>query len=436
MGVLSYFCALLLIALGVYLSFKSGFFQFKRLGLVFDVTFKKLLKSKDLSGFKAMAIALGSTIGIGNIIGVSAAIIIGGPGAIFWMLVTGFAGMIIKFTEVYICVDEAMNSNRYCGGPMYVLKERGTGALRYFGTFFAVVTVLASFFAGNVMQSKSIYRFGNLGFSIGFLPITVVLLLLLFIILIGKDRLYQNLSAILVPLMSFFYITAVVIIILKNIENLPNAILSIVTSAFGFNQVIGGFSGAVISAALRTGVMKGLFTHEAGMGSSPIAHSSANEKDPFCQGCWGIVEVFIDTVVVCMLTAVAVLTSPIYLQNRISDPFQLICDIFSDAFGAFGIKALSISAILFAFASIVGWSFYGIKALEFFTQNGVSKKVYVCLFLTFVPLSCVISEDFAWDLTDLFNSLMLIPNAVLLLSLGGDTVSRLKKIKKVLEIKT
>lgn len=383
-----------------------------------------------------MSIALGSTIGIGNIVGVSAAIIIGGPGAVFWMLITGFAGMIVKYAEVYICVDEAKRSNRSCGGPMYVLKEKGTGVLKYSGIIFAAVTVLASYFAGNVMQSKSIYRFAELGFGVGFLPITGILLPLLFIILVGKDRLYQNLSIILVPLMSLFYISSVIIIILKNVNNIPTAVISIFTSAFGFNQIVGGFSGAILSAALRTGVMKGLFTHEAGMGSSPIAHSSTNEKDPFCQSCWGIVEVFIDTVVVCMLTAFAVLTSPVYLKNEFSDPFRLISEIFTDSFGLFGVKALSISAILFAFASIVGWSFYGIKALEFFTNNGKFKKVYICLFLVFVPLSCVISNNLAWNLTDLLNSLMLIPNAGMILCFGGNVVSPLKKIKKVLEIKT
>ena len=433
MWVLSYFSALLLLVNGVFLTVKSKFFQFKRPKLIYDVTFGKLLKSRNLSGFKAMSIALGSTIGIGNIVGVSAAIIIGGPGAIFWMLVTGFLGMIIKFTEVYICVDEAKQSQRKNGGPMYVLKGKGVGFFKCFGAFFAFITVFASFFAGNMMQSKSIYRFANIGFDIGFLPITFLLIPILFSILIGKDRLYQNFSAIFVPLMSLFYISSVVIIILQNIKSVPFAFVSVFSSAFGFGQVLGGFSGAVLSAALRTGVMKGLFTHEAGMGSSPIAHSSTNEKDPFCQGCWGIVEVFIDTVIVCMLTAVAILSSPIYLKYNSTDPFQLICQIFENSFGNFGIKALSISAILFAFASIVGWSFYGIKALEFFTQKSRVKKIYVCVFLIFVPLSSAISDTVAWAMTDLFNSLMLIPNSAMLLVLGGEAVMPIGKIKKVLK---
>lgn len=383
-----------------------------------------------------MSIALGSTIGIGNIIGVAAAIIVGGPGAVFWMLMTGFAGMIIKFTEVYICVDEAKSANRASGGPMYVFKNKATGIFKNLGTVFATVTVLASFFAGNLMQSKAIYRFAELGFSIDFLPITLFLLPILFIILIGKDRLYQNFSAVFVPLMSVFYIIAVLIIIVCNYQNIPKAILSIFTSALGFRQAAGGFSGAVLSGALRTGVMKGLFTHEAGMGSSPIAHSSTKDADPFCQGCWGIIEVFIDTVVVCMLTAVAVLSSPVYFNFQANDPFTLISQIFQSVFGTLGIKALSLSSCCFAFASIVGWSFYGIKALEFFTKSSLSKKVYVVIFLSVVPLSMVFSEDFVWILTDLFNSMMLIPNCCLLLCFGGKAVESLAKIKKVLEIKS
>ncbi len=435
MGVLSFFCVVLLLSLGVILTVKSRFFQFSHLGLVFDVTFKKLFKSHNLAGFKAMSIALGSTIGIGNIIGVAAAIIVGGPGSIFWMLATGFAGMIVKFAEVYICVDEASKANRCNGGPMYVFKHRVSGVLKHLGTVFAAVTVLASFFAGNLMQSRAVYRFADIGFGIKFLPITVVLLPLLFVILIGKDRLYQNFSAIFVPLMALFYISAVLVIIVINIRFVPSAVLSIFTSAFGFKQAVGGFSGAVLSMGLRTGVMKGLFTHEAGMGSSPIAHSGAKNADPFCQGCWGIVEVFIDTVIVCMLTALAVLSSPIYLKGNLTDPFQLISSVFQAVFGSFGIKALSLSAVCFAFASIIGWSYYGIKALEFFTFDQKAKKMYIVAFLSCVPLSCVVSENVCWALTDLFNSMMLIPNAGLLLSLGTEAVSPLGKIKNVLEIK-
>ncbi len=435
MGVLSFFCAALLLTNGVYLTLKSRFFQFSRLGLVFSITFKRLIKSRDLNGFKAMSIALGSTIGIGNIIGVAAAIIVGGAGAIFWMLVTGFAGMIIKFAEVYICVEEANDSHRNNGGPMYVIRNRAAGILKKFGSIFAAVTVLASFFAGNLMQSKSIYRFAEIGFGIGAQPITLLILPLLLIILIGKDRLYQNFSAVFVPLMSLFYIAAVLIIIVSNIENVPSALLSVVTSAVGIKQAIGGFSGAILSKAIRTGVMKGLFTHEAGMGSSPIAHSGAENADPFCQGCWGIVEVFIDTVVVCMLTAVAVLSSPIYINGNLNDPFLLICEIFKSVFGGLGIKALSLSACCFAFASIVGWSYYGVKSLEFFTASGTYKKIYIVIFLVCVPMSCVISDSLAWLLTDLFNSLMLIPNSVMLLCLGGKAVTPLSKFKKVLEFK-
>lgn len=419
---------------GLYLTVRSKFFQFTRLGLVFNVTFKRLFKSRDSGGFKAMSIALGSTIGIGNIIGVAAAIVVGGQGAVFWMLVTGFLGMIIKFAEVFICVKESKDTGRNCGGPMYVLTKMLSGKFKALGYLFAGVTVLASFFAGNLMQSKAVYRFAHIGFDIGFVPVTVVVLPLLFVILIGKDRLYQNFSAVFVPLMALFYISAVLVIIFVNFRYVPRAVVSVFTSAFGFRPAIGGFSGAVISAAVRTGVMKGLFTHEAGMGSAPIAHSCAEKTDPFSQGCWGIVEVFIDTVVVCMLTALAVLSSPIYLKLSVTDPFQLICGIFESVFGGFGIKALSLSAILFAFASIVGWSYYGVKALGFFTKKSSAKKLYVVMFLAAVPLSCAFDDYFAWALTDIFNSMMLIPNSIMLMILGGEAVSPLSRIKKVLEI--
>lgn len=435
MGVLSLFSAFLLIICGIYFTAKSKFFQFLHLKTVFKVTVGRLLRGKNLSGFKAMSLALGSTIGIGNIIGVTAAILVGGSGAVFWMLITGFTGMIIKYAEIYISVSDAKNNNRKSGGPMYVLSNIYSGKFKHGGYVFAVVTVLASFFAGNILQSKSIYKFAEIGFNISFLPITVVLIPLLFIIISGKDRVYQNVSSVLVPLMSLFYVGATLMIIFTNIKNLPNALFSIFTSAFGFKQAVGGFSGAVLSSALKTGVMKGLFTHEAGMGSSPIAHSSAENADPFCQSCWGIVEVFFDTVVVCMLTALAVLSSPDYLNSVSNNPFDLIFYIFRSAFGSFGAKALSISACCFAFASIIGWSFYGIKSMQYLTENSFVLKAYKFVFVLIVPMSLIITDQFAWTLTDLFNSLMLIINSILLLVLGGEAVAPLGNFKSVLEFK-
>ena len=166
MGILALFSAFILLANGVILTFKSGFFQFKHLEIVFKVTFKKLIKSKDLKGFKAMALALGSTIGIGNIVGVTSAVIIGGAGAVFWMLLSGFAGMIIKFAETFISVKDKIKNERKSGGPMYVLKAHCKGILKELGYLFAIFCVCASFFAGNIIQSKSIYRFAEIGFNI------------------------------------------------------------------------------------------------------------------------------------------------------------------------------------------------------------------------------------------------------------------------------
>ena len=434
MSILAFFSALLLLSNGVYLTLKSGFFQFKHLSIVFKVTFKKLINGKDLQGFKAMALALGSTIGIGNIVGVTSAVIVGGPGAVFWMLLSGFAGMIIKFAETYISVKDAIQYKRTSGGPMYVFKTNLKGVFKHLGSIFAVVCVFASFFAGNIIQSKSIYRFAEIGFNINPTLITLGVVPLLLVIILGNDRIYQNFSAIFVPLMSLFYISAILFIIVSNYKNIPNAIISILSCAFGIKSAIGGFSGFMISKAIRVGMMKGLFTHEAGMGSSPIAHSSALNPDPFVQGCWGVVEVFTDTVVVCMLTALAVLTSPLFLSGDLSDPFTLICGIFENSFGNLGIILLCISACCFAFASIIGWSFYGIKALEFLNNKPISRIIYTLVFVCFVPLSLKINDTFAWMLTDVFNSLMLIPNACFLLYFGGDSVTHLKKIRNVLEI--
>lgn len=429
MLILTYFCSCLLLICGIYLTFKSKFFQFVKLREIFKITILNTIKSRDTQGFKAMSLALGSTIGIGNIVGVTAAILIGGPGAVFWMLLTGFIGMIIKYAEVKLCVEETLFSKRKCGGPMYLLSNKLKDNLFNYGKLFSLVCILASLFAGNMIQSKSIYNFAQIGFNIDFLSISLIIIPLLAFILFGKDTLYQNISAVLVPLMALFYIASVIIITLFNANNVPIAFKMIFLNAFGMKEFGGGICGSVISIALRTGVMKGLFTHEAGMGSSPIAHCSAENPEAHKQGCWGIIEVFIDTVIVCMLTAICIITSPVYLSFSYSDPFQLICAIFQSVFGVYGIKLLGFSAICFAFASIIGWSFYGLKSLEFFTNNNNVKRLYIVLFLTCIPLSYFLTDSVVWILTDVFNSFMLIPNSTFLLIYGSEAFKTSKHLR-------
>lgn len=421
------FCALLLLVCGIYLSVEGRFFQIFKFKDILSVTFGKLFKTRDFEGFKAMSVALGSTIGIGNIVGVTAAICIGGPGAVFWMLVTGILGMMTKFTEIYICAEEAKRNGQNVGGPMYALRSKCKGVLKKSGTVFAVSTLAASFLSGNVSQASSIFEFSRLGFGLKPGIVILIILPLLLTVVSGKDKLYKNFSAVFVPLMALFYVLAVVLIILKNTANLPLALSLVFCDAFGIAEIAGGISGSILALTVKEGIMKGLFTNEAGMGSSPIAHCSAKELDPYTQGCWGIVEVFVDTVLVCMLTALAVLSSPIYLSDAISDPFLLITKVFQDSFGDFGIKALSLSAICFAFASVVGWSFYGIKALEFLTDKKHFKLLYIFVFVSFVPVSAYFNGDFVWVLTDLSNSVMLIPNVILLLFFGNEATEALRK---------
>lgn len=430
MSFLSFYCALLLTVCGMYFTVKSGFYVFKKPGDIARCTVGKLLNSRNFDGFKAMSIALGSTIGIGNIVGVASAICVGGAGAVFWMLTFAFIGMMTKYAEIYISVSESKKSGRNSGGPMYVMRSLFGGKFKNIGSLFAVACVSGSFFSGNILQSKSLYEFSRLGFGLKFWPVTLFSVPLIGIIIFGKDRLYKNFSAVFVPLMSVFYISATVCIIIMNIKNLPLALMNIITSAFGLKGLTGGFCGSVISSALKTGIMRGLFTNEAGLGSSPIAHCSAETSDPHTQGCWGIIEVFIDTAVVCMLTALAVLSSETYIKGITDDPFKLICLIFSDAFGNAGLKALSFSAYCFAFASIVGWSFYGLKSLEFLTGDPLARKIYLFIFLTFVPLSNILTGDIIWLLTDLFNSAMLIPNASMLLYAGRRALPDEKIFKK------
>lgn len=428
MATITVFSAILLIVGGVYLTFESGFFQLRAPLTVVKATFGAIVRKRDLSGFKAMAVALGGTIGVGNIIGVAAAVTVGGAGAVFWMLVSGILGMIIKYAEINICVSEAKKSKRNCGGPMYVMRTQNKGCFKYIGVVFAVACIVASLTAGNFIQSRAIYGFLNFGFGLEPTLISFVLIPVILLIISGHDRAFQNFSAVLVPLMSVFYIGAILFILFRNREYLYETVLSVLSEGLGIKQFAGGAVGSAVSYSLRTGLMKGLFTNEAGMGSSPIAHSGAENADPFVQGCWGIVEVFFDTVVVCMLTAVAVLSSAPYRAKDFGDPFSLTVKVFESAFGSVGIKLLTVSIFCFALAAMVGWTYYGLKCLEFLNASATAKAVYRVLFVVLVPLSTLLDEDLVWSITDALNSAMLIPNLCMLLLLGGKAVRPLRRM--------
>lgn len=421
---------LMLLFTGIILTIKSGFFQMLYLPTVFKKTFGGLIKgSKD--GFKAMAVALGGTIGVGNIAGVAVAITIGGAGSIFWIWFSGLVGMMTKFSEICLAVEfsEKSKNQQPYGGPMVYIKKALPKQLHFLSYMFSLFCILASFFIGNMAQINSVANCACSAFSISRIFIGLFFAVLIFCF-IGDNKRISNLSAIFVPLMSLLYIFATFFIIGKNICYLPGAFRAIIEQAFGINSVTGGISGSAIILSMRVGISKGIFSHEAGMGSSPIAHASTKNGDPVTQGMWGIVEVFIDTIVVCSLTAFAVLCSNEYRSGSKLTGTELVNKIFCDTFGNIGSKYLGIATAMFAFASILGWAFYGKASVDFLFKNKKAfKKMYIILFVAIIPVGSIISSNIVWSLADIFNGLMALPNIIAIILLNPIVIEKIKMFK-------
>ncbi|HHW46430.1 MAG TPA: sodium:alanine symporter family protein [Clostridiales bacterium] len=413
----------MLIFVGGFYTFKTRFFQFVYLKDIFRKTFGQLFANssgnKSLNAFKAMSLALGGTIGIGNIAGVSTAIMLAGPGAVFWMWVSGFIGMITKFAEVCLAVKYKSidkKGNPY-GGPMvYIIKGLGH-KFKPLSVIFSVMCVLASFGIGNLTQANSVAISAYTAFGIPRLITGIALAVLVLLVICGSFKKISSFTGVFVPLMSLLYILGGLSVVIFNIQRLPAAVISIFSGALGLRQAAGGIGGYAISNAIRVGISRGIFTHESGMGSSPIAHASADGADPVIQGMWGIVEVFIDTIIVCTVTALAVLCSKTYTSGESLIGISLTSAVFSEVFNTFGSKLIAICVALFAFASIVGWSHYGQTALDYLTcQNIFFKYAFRMLFFALIIIGSISGNTIVWNLADIFNGFMAIPN-ILALSL-------------------
>lgn len=417
--------------LGVYLTFKSGFFQFRRLGYCFNQTFGKLKigNKKGRDGFKSMCMALGGTIGVGNVAGVATAITSGGAGAIFWMWVSGFFGMIIKYAEISLSVKYRISNDKgeYLGGPMYYMRFSGVKALKIFGYIFAVFCVAASFFMGNIAQTDTVSRAFSKTFTTPRLSVCLILALILVPIILGRAEKVKSFTEILVPFMSVIYILFSLIVIFHNIDGVLPAFTNIIKSAFAPKSAAAGIGGYGIYRAISVGFSKGLFTNEAGMGSAPIAHSSnptANEKG---QGMWGVAEVFIDTIIVCTLTAVAILSSNVYTDGTSLSGIELTSAVFSNVLGkTFGDGVLTVSIGLFAFASIIAWNFYGKCALKSLTNNKWIINAYSIIFVLTSILGSFTSTDSIFNLSDLINAPLLLLNIPAILILSDKCITKKK----------
>lgn len=431
----------LIIAIGMLMTVLTGFFQFRYIRHWMENTIGSIFHDKhvtahtekgdsSISQFQSMCIALAATLGTGSIVGVATALVCGGPGAVFWMWITALLGMMTGFAEKVLGIYYRQKNAKgeWCGGAMYYLKE-GLGSrkhCRLFGTvlavLFALFCLLASFGIGNMSQINSIA--GNMQEVFGIAPIQtgLILMVLAGVIIVGGLKRVAVVAEKLVPFMAVAYIIGTLVIFFANIEKAPAVFTAIIKGAFGMKAAGGGIVGRGMQMAVSWGIKRGVFSNEAGLGTSVLVHSNSNVKEPVQQGMWGIFEIFMDTIVVCTLTAFAILSSGV-VNLRTGEMISevpasgLVGEAFSTVFGDGGPAFIAVAVLFFAFTTVLGWSQYGVKVFEYlFGTKAV--LFYKLAFVAMILCGATMNLELVWDLSDTFNGLMAVPNLIGLLVLS------------------
>lgn len=419
---------LLLVGTGIYFTIRTRFFSITRLGFVLKQTLLKIFKKDqsgegDISAFQAVSTALAATVGTGNIAGVATAISIGGPGAVFWMWVSAIFGMTTKFAEVVLSIEfrEKNKHGDFVGGPMYYI-EKGLGK-KWLAYLFAGFGALAAFGIGNMVQSNSVAESLNYSFAIPKIATGIILALLTAVVILGGIKRIGVVTERLVPVMAAFYILGALFIVLSNISHIGEALGLIFSSAFTGTAAVGGFAGSTVAMAMRRGVSRGVFSNEAGLGSAPIAHAAATTDHPVRQGLWGIFEVFMDTIIICTLTALSIMMSGVWSSGATGS--ALTTAAFESVI-PFGGYIVSIGILLFAFSTILGWAYYGEKCIEFIAGTG-SVMIYRLIYIPLIAVGSIGGLHQLWDLSDTLNGLMAIPNLIGLLLLSPIVIRRTRE---------
>jgi AGCS family alanine or glycine:cation symporter len=405
---------LLLMGTGLLLTIATAGIQFRRLGFAFREVLGKLFQGGKGEGsvtpFQALSTALASTVGVGNIAGVSTAIFLGGPGALFWLLVSGLLGMSTKFAEIAVALHyrERDASGIVRGGAMYVL-SKGLG-MRWLGTVFALLTALAAFGIGNMVQANSVAEAVRTSFGVP-PPLTgAVMAALTALVILGGIKRIAEVTQFLVPLMCLVYLLGALVVVIRYIEAIPGVVALVLDSAFSGHAAAGGFAGAGVISAMRYGVARGLFSNEAGLGSAPIVHASAVTDHPVRQACYGIFEVFVDTLVVCLLTGFVVLSTGVWQSGQTGA--ALAAQAFATGLpGEWGHFIVGFGLIAFAFSTVIGWAYYGETGITFLFGSKAALP-YRLVWVVFVFLGAVGSLHVIWDIADTLNGLMAIPNLI------------------------
>ena len=425
---------LLLVGTGIYLTVRVNWLQVTHFGRILKNTVGTLFKKQDstdhganISPFQAVTTALAGTVGTGNIAGVTGAIFTGGAGAVFWMWVAAFFGMITKYAEILLAMKYRIKDENgvYHGGPMYYI-ENGIGkSWKWLSVIFCLLGGFASFGIGNIAQSSEISGALTDLFKLPPLASGILIAVVVALVTLGGIKRIGKVTSLLVPFMSVFYIVAGIILILMRITHIPAVFGQIFAGAFSFKSVGGGLFGYTIMMAMKQGFARGVFSNEAGLGSAPIAHAASSTEEPCEQAIWGVFEVFIDTIVICSITAFAVLLSGILDVEGGLSAFTSKGAAAAAAFntilpGTLGGKIIELSLLFFALSTILSWAYYGENCWGYLTKNN---KVFILAYKIIFSLVCIVgamgSGTLMWDIADTLNGLMAIPNLIALLMLSG-----------------
>ena len=417
-----------IMGVGIYLSVRTGFIQFRKLEYSMKMTLGKIFtkseaKEGSITPFQAVCTALASTVGTGNIAGVAGAIAIGGPGAVFWMWISAFLGMCTKFAEVILAVHfrEKNENGDWVGGPMYYIKNGLGKGWKWMAGFYAAMGVLTVFGTGNATQVNTIVtaidsallsyqvidngQTGTINLVIG-----IIIAILVALVLLGGIKRIGKVAETLVPFMALLYVILGVGVILLNIHNLPSVFASIFYGAFNPAAVTGGAVGTMFTS-LTKGVSRGIFSNEAGLGTGSIAHATADTNEPVAQGLYGIFEVFADTIIICTLTATTILISGTSITYGQAAGAELTISGFVTTYGNWVTLFTAVALVCFAFSTILGWGLYGTRCLEFLFGSKVNKPFMIAYSLVAI-VGATMDLGLLWGIADTFNGLMAIPNLI------------------------
>ena len=431
-----------IIGVGLYLSIRTGFIQFRKFGLAMKQTIGKVFEKKEASEgamtpFQAVCTALSATVGTGNIAGVAGAIAIGGPGAVFWMWVSACLGMCTKFSEVILAVHyrERNEKGELVGGPMYYIKNGLSKKWRFLAVLFAAFGVLTVFGTGNATQVNTITAAINSALlnynlisesSVGTsnLVIGIIIMLLVGSVLLGGVKRIGKVAEKLVPFMAILYIILGIGVIVLNIGRIPEVFYSIFYGAFNPAAITGGVVGSFFTSMTK-GVSRGIFSNEAGLGTGSIAHACADTNEPVKQGFFGIFEVFADTIIICTLTALTILCSGVPITYGEAAGAELTILGFTSIYGNWVSIFTAVAMCCFAFSTIIGWGLYGARCIEFLFSSKVVKPFMVAYSLVAI-VGATMDLGLIWSISDTCNGLMAIPNLIGVFLLSG-TVFKLVK---------